>query len=74
MDNHNKEAEKKLKQLQSDYKITFGSDEGKRVIDDISKRCQEFNTTHVKGDSHESAFYEGQRSIMVFIKSILKSK
>ena len=74
MDNHNKEAEKKLKQLQSDYKITFGSDEGKRVIDDISKRCHEFNTTHVKGDSHESAFFEGQRSIMVFIKSILKSK
>ena len=44
----NKEAEKKLKQLQSDYKIIFGSDEGKRVLDDISKRCHEFNTTHCK--------------------------
>ena len=71
---HNKEQEKKLKQLQSDYKITFGSDEGKRVLEDISIRCHEFNTTHIKGDSHESAFFEGQRSIMVFIKSILKSK
>ena len=66
--------ERKLKQLQSDYKITFGSDEGKRVLEDISKRCHEFNTTHCKGDSHESACFEGQRSIMVFIKSILKSK
>ena len=74
MDNHNKEVEKKLAQLRADYKIIFGSDEGKRVLDDISKRCHEFSTTHCKGDSHESAFYEGQRSIMVFIKSILKSK
>ena len=39
MDNHNKEAEKKLAQLRADYKIIFGSDEGKRVLDDISKRC-----------------------------------
>ena len=74
MDNHNKEVEKKIAQLREDYKIIFGSDEGKRVLEDISKRCHEFNSTHVKGDSHESAFFEGQRSIMVFIKSILKSK
>ena len=65
---------KKILQLREDYKITFGSDEGKRVLEDIGKRCHEFNTTHCKGDSHESAFFEGQRSIMVFIKSILKSK
>ncbi len=71
---HNKEQEKKLKQLRQDYKIVFGTDEGKKVLDDISIRCHEFNTTHVKGDSHEFAFFEGQRSIMVFIKSILKSK
>jgi hypothetical protein len=28
---HNKEVQKKVKQLQADYKITFGSDEGQRV-------------------------------------------
>lgn len=65
---------KKLAQLKEDYKITFGSDQGKRVLEDLSKRCHEFNTTHVKGDSHESAFYEGQRSILVFIKSIINPK
>lgn len=65
---------KKIKQLQEDYKIVFGSEQGQRVIEDLSKRCHEFNTTHVKGDSHESAFFEGQRSILVWIKSILKSK
>ena len=70
----NKELEKKIKRLREDYKIIFGSEEGQRVLEDISIRCHEFNTTHIKGDSHESAFFEGQRSIMVFIKSILKIK
>jgi len=68
------QVNKKLAQLKEDYKITFGSDQGKRVLEDLSKRCHEFNTTHVKGDSHESAFYEGQRSILVFIKSIINPK
>ena len=71
---HNKEVQKKIKQLREDYKITFGSDEGKRVLEDIFIRCHESSTTFSKGDSHESAFFEGQRSIMVFIKSILKIK
>ena len=71
---HNKEAEKKLKQLQSDYKIVFGSDEGKRILDDISIRCHERTTTFSKDNSHETAFLEGQRSILLFIKAMLKSK
>jgi len=65
---------KKLKELIENYKICFNTDQGKKVIDDLEKRCHEFNTTHVKGDSHESAFFEGQRSILVFIKSILNKK
>ena len=64
----------KLQKLIKDYKICFGSEEGKRILEDLSKRCGDHVTTHCKGDSHESAFFEGQRSIMVFIKSILKSK
>lgn len=65
---------KKLAEIKADYKFIFNTDEGKRVLEDLSKRCHEFNTTHVKGDSHESAYYEGQRSIFVFIKSILNQK
>ena len=71
---HNKEVEKKLAQLKKDYKIVFGSDEGKRVLDDISIRCHESSTTFSKDNSHETAFLEGQRSISLFIKGILKSK
>jgi hypothetical protein len=65
---------KKFIQLVKDYKITFGSDEGKRILDDLKKRSHFYNTTHVKGDSHESAFYEGQRSLVVFIENILNQK
>ena len=71
---HNKEAEKKIKLLKEDYKITFGSEEGKRVLEDISIRCHESSTTFSKDNSHETAFLEGQRSISLFIKGILKSK
>ena len=70
MDQHNK----KIKQLQEDYKFVFNSEEGKRVLEDLNKRCHIYNTTHVKGDSHESAFYEGQRSLVVFIENILNQK
>ena len=71
---HNKEALKRIEQLRKDYKIVFGSDEGKRVLEDISIRCHESSTTFSKDNSHETAFLEGQRSISLFIKGILKSK
>ena len=44
---------KKILQLREDYKITFGSDEGKRVYSDLEKRCHENMTTHDKTNSHE---------------------
>jgi len=71
---HNKQVEKKLAQLKADYKFVFGSDEGKRVLEDISIRCHESSTTFSKDNSHETAFLEGQRSIALFIKAMLKSK
>jgi|TARA_R110000787_G_scaffold177094_1_gene289173 hypothetical protein len=74
MDQHNKEAIKKKKEIIEAYTIAFGSDHGKIVLSDLEKRCHEFITTHQKGDSHETAFLEGQRSVLVFIKAILKSK
>ena len=69
-----KEQEKKIKQLQEDYKIIFNSDEGSRVMADLEKRCHFMNTTNIKGDSHESAYMEGQRSVLLFIKQMLQTK
>ena len=45
---------------------------GKEVLLDLEKRCHYHSTTNVKGDSHESAYMEGQRSVILFIKSMLR--
>ena len=63
---------KKLKELKNDYKITFSSEQGQRVLNDLEKRCHEFVTTFSKDNSHETAFLEGQRSILIFLKAMIK--
>ena len=65
---------KKLQELIKDYKIIFNTDEGKRVLDDLKKRSYFYNTTHVQGDSHESAYNEGQRSLVVFMETLINHK
>ena len=66
--------DKDLKQLTIDYKQTFGSESGQRVLEDLKKRCSFNTTTHIKGDSHESAFLEGQRSMVLFLNNMLNKK
>ena len=63
---------KKIKELKEDYKITFNSEQGQRVLNDLEKRCHEFVTTFSKENSHETAFLEGQRSTLIFIKAMIK--
>ena len=67
-----KQLEKVIKELQTNYKLIFNTDEGKEVLADLEKRCHYHSTTNVKGDSHESAYMEGQRSVILFIKSMLR--
>ena len=68
------QVNKKIEQLIKDYQIIFGTDEGKRVLEDLKKRSHFYSTSHVKGDSHESAYMEGQRSVLLFIKQMLLTK
>ena len=74
LENYNVDQNKKLKELISNYKTTFNTDTGKTVLEDLKKRSHFFSTTHVKVDSHESAYYEGQRSLVVFIESLINQK
>ena len=67
-----KQFEKQIKEIREAYKMIFDSDEGKLIISDLEKRCHFMSTTNVKGDSHESAYMEGQRSVLLFIKSMLQ--
>ena len=69
-----KQLEKLIEGLKVNYKTIFNTDEGKRVLYDLEKRCHYHSTTNVKGDSHESAYMEGQRSVLLFIKSMLQKE
>ena len=70
----NKQLEKVINRLKTNYKYIFNTDEGKEVLSDLEKRCHYHSTTNVKGDSHESAYMEGQRSVLLFIKSMLQKE
>ena len=69
----NKQLENIIKKLKDNYQYIFNTDEGKEVLSDLEKRCHYHSTTNVKGDSHESAYMEGQRSVILFIKSMLRN-
>ena len=69
----NKQLEKLIEGLKKNYEYIFNTDEGKEVLVDLEKRCHYHSTTNVKGDSHESAYMEGQRSVLLFIKSMLQN-
>ena len=68
-----KQLEKFITALKKNYTYIFNTDEGKEVLIDLEKRCHYHSTTNVKGDSHESAYMEGQRSVLLFIKSMLQN-
>tara|TARA_R110002126_G_scaffold157128_1_gene304633 strand:+ start:90 stop:311 length:222 start_codon:yes stop_codon:yes gene_type:complete len=63
-----------LKKLNLAYKQIFESETGKIVLEDLKKRCSFYTTSHIKGDSHESAFLEGTRSVILFINNMLNKK
>jgi len=65
---------KYLNEVKRNYQFLFSSNEGKEVMSDLEKRCHHHTTTNVKGDSHESAYMEGQRSILLFIKAMLQNE
>jgi hypothetical protein len=69
----NKQWERMMEGLKKNYRFIFNTEEGKQVLSDLEKRCHYHATTNVKGDSHESAYMEGQRSVLLFIKSMLQN-
>ena len=69
-----KQMESFIKKLKESYQYIFNTDEGKNVLSDLEKRCHFWSTKNVKGDSHESAYMEGQRSVLLFIKQMLQKE
>ena len=68
-----KQLEKFIAGLKKNYQYIFNTDEGKEVLSDLEKRVHYHSSTNVKGDSHESAYMEGQRSVILFVKSMLQN-
>ena len=56
----------KEKRRRSSYQEIFNSEVGKEVLDDLMKSNYFFTSTQT-GDSHESAFNEGRRSVILAI-------
>ena len=69
-----KQLEKFIAGLKKNYQYIFNTDEGKEILSDLERRCHYHSTTNVKGDSHESAYMEGQRSVLLFIKTMLRKE
>ena len=54
-------------QKREDYKVTFGTDQGQRVLRDLMASFHMGRSTHIQGDPHESAFREGERHVLLHI-------
>tara|TARA_R100000656_G_C3869107_1_gene111725 strand:- start:291 stop:509 length:219 start_codon:yes stop_codon:yes gene_type:complete len=66
--------EDKIAQLIKDYKFVFSSDEGKRVLDDLQRRCFYTSSTFVPDNANETFVREGQRSVVLHINNFLNTK
>ena len=53
------------------YQMTFNSETGEKVLKDLENRFHFYKTTYSK-DVTEIAYLEGQRSVILSIKNLIK--
>jgi hypothetical protein len=73
--NKSEELEKRAVQARGrvvDYKRTFASEQGKRVLHDLIATHFVMNATYTKGDPMGMAFKEGQRQVVLRIMTMMK--
>jgi len=56
------------------YHRTFLAPAGANVLEDLSSVCREKRSTFVPGSTDETAFLEGGRSVMIYIRSMIAAK
>ncbi len=56
------------------FQRLFASEDGEIVLSYLSRTCFENRPTYVPGDTHESAFREGVRGVILRIRSLLKEE
>ncbi len=52
-------------ELRDAYLQTFSTPSGEVVFKDMGKFCRAMRTSHVPGESHETAFNEGKRAVYI---------
>ena len=62
---------KDIRQRILDYKGTFATEEGDRVLGNLSAVCLEEDLTYVLGDANASAFNEGKRYVILHIRRLI---
>lgn len=55
------------------YRRLFDSPEGKVVLYDLMKSCHVLQTVHTSGDPYETAYKEGERSVVLRILRTLRT-
>jgi len=55
------------------YKTVFGSEDGESILKDLGVRFCEHSSTF-SNDPHETAYREGQRTVLLFIRSMLRDR
>lgn len=53
----------------SAYAAVFDSDQGKKVLEDLELSFG--GSCYTKGDSHDTAFREGQREVLIRIRQMI---
>ena len=62
-----------MKGLRDDARMLLNTSEGQRVLEDLQARYG-FYTPTFSADPYESAYREGQRSVVLFLMSLLRDE
>jgi len=66
------ETLKRGQQLRADYRATFSSAAGERVLEDLSRRCFVKTTTFQDFDINAMVNREGKRSVFLHIQTMME--
>lgn len=61
----------KARQLIIDYRETFGSEHGKRVLEHLAENGYERKATYSGEETHRAAYREGMRCVILHIRAQL---
>jgi hypothetical protein len=64
------EEDKELKQLKGNYQTTFNTKEGEQTLADLESAY--YRRGSFLKDPYETAYREGQRSVIIRIKNLMK--